>query len=156
MFDRVLNTPLWSTQVSTWYSFRTFENLFEFFQKIHHFTHVCRLRDRRQISLHFKASFIASGKKIQKYLQCIYNSFITNKLSLQLEAWSDCDKFTIITILPFYSNNDILTWDTEREINIIKVTMLIINQTVPREMSKYLCSKPVFHVILTKIPSIVI
>ena len=25
-----------------------------------------------------------------------------------------------------------------------------------REMSKYFCSKPVFHVILTKIPSIVI
>ena len=63
---------------------------------------------------------------------------------------------TISPSLPFYSNNDIMTWDTEREINIIKVTMLIINQTVPREMSKYFCSKPVFHVILTKIPSIAI
>ena len=47
-------------------------------------------------------------QKIQKYLQRIDNLFITNKLSLQLEALSNCDNFTVITIL---YNNDVLTWD---------------------------------------------
>ena len=46
--------------------------------------------------------------KLQKYLQRIHNLFITNKLSLLLEALSDCDNFTVITIL---CNNDVLTWD---------------------------------------------
>ena len=32
----------------------------------------------------------------------------------------------------------------------------IINQRVPREMSRYFCSKSVYHMLLTKIPSIVI
>ena len=31
-----------------------------------------------------------------------------NKLSLQLEGLSNCDNFTVITIL---CNNDVLTWD---------------------------------------------
>ena len=47
-------------------------------------------------------------QKIQKYLQQIHNLFITNKLSLQLEALSNCDNFTVITIL---YNNDVVTCD---------------------------------------------
>ena len=47
-------------------------------------------------------------QNIQKYLRRIHNLIITNKLSLQLEALSDCDNFTVITIL---YNNDALTWD---------------------------------------------
>ena len=47
-------------------------------------------------------------QKIQEYLRRIHNLFITNKLSLQLEALSNCDNFTVITIL---YNNDVLTWD---------------------------------------------
>ena len=34
--------------------------------------------------------------------------FITNKLSLQLEALSNCDNFTLITVL---FDSDVLTWD---------------------------------------------
>ena len=45
-------------------------------------------------------------QKIQKYLRHIHNLFITNKLSLQLEVLSNCDSFTVITIL---YNNDLLT-----------------------------------------------
>ena len=44
-------------------------------------------------------------QKIQKYLRRIHNLFITNKLSLKLEALSNCDNFTVIRI--FY-NNDVL------------------------------------------------
>ena len=47
-------------------------------------------------------------QKIQKYLPQIHNLFATNKLSLQLEALSNCDNFTVITIL---CNNDVLTCD---------------------------------------------
>ena len=47
-------------------------------------------------------------QKIQKYLRRIHNLFITNELSLQLEALSNCDNFTAITVL---YNNDVLTWD---------------------------------------------
>ena len=47
-------------------------------------------------------------QKIQKYLRRIHNLFITNELSLQLEALSNCDNFTVITIL---YNNDVLTRD---------------------------------------------
>ena len=46
-------------------------------------------------------------QKIQKYLQQIHNLFITNKLSLLLEALSNCGYFTMITIL----HNDVLTCD---------------------------------------------
>ena len=46
--------------------------------------------------------------KIQRYLRRIHNLFITNKLSLQLEALSNCDNFIAITIL---DNNGVLTWD---------------------------------------------
>ena len=45
--------------------------------------------------------------------------FITNKLSLQLEALSYCDNFTVITIL---YNNDVLTWDY-KDNNKYQVTM---------------------------------
>ena len=45
--------------------------------------------------------------------------FITNKLSLQLEALSNCDNFTVITIL---YNNDVLTWDY-KDNNKYQVTM---------------------------------
>ena len=44
---------------------------------------------------------------LQGYLQRIYNLFIRNKLSLQLEALSNCNNFTVITIL----YNNVLTWD---------------------------------------------
>ena len=44
-------------------------------------------------------------QKIQKHLQQTHNLLITNKLSLELEALSNCDKFTVITIL---YNNDVL------------------------------------------------
>ena len=57
--------------------------------------------------------------KIQKYLQQIHNSFITNKLSLQAEALSNCDNFTVITIS---YNNDVLTWDYKNN-NKYQVTM---------------------------------
>ena len=46
--------------------------------------------------------------KIKRYLRRIHNLFITNKLSLQLEALSNCDNFIAITIL---DNNGVLTWD---------------------------------------------
>ena len=58
-------------------------------------------------------------QKIQKYLQRIHNLFITNKLSLLLEALSNCDNFTVITIL---CNNDVLTWDYKNN-NKYQVTM---------------------------------
>ena len=45
--------------------------------------------------------------------------FFTNKLSLQLEALSNCDNFTVITIL---YNNDVLTWDY-KDNNKYQVTM---------------------------------
>ena len=48
-----------------------------------------------------------------------YFFFITNKLSLQLEALSNCDNFTVITIL---YNNDVLTWDY-KDNNKYQVTM---------------------------------
>ena len=44
---------------------------------------------------------------------------IKNKLSLQLEALSNCDNFTVITIL---YNNDVLTWDY-KDNNKYQVTM---------------------------------
>ena len=50
----------------------------------------------------------ANVEEIQKYLRRIHNLFITNKLSLLLEALSDCDNFIVIAIL---YNNDVLTWD---------------------------------------------
>ena len=58
-------------------------------------------------------------QKIQKYLPRINNLFITNKLSLQLKALSNCDNFTMITILYI---NDALTWDYEDN-NKYQVTM---------------------------------
>ena len=39
------------------------------------------------------------------YLQQIYNLFITNKLSYQLEALSNCDNITVITITCVYSDS---------------------------------------------------
>ena len=59
-------------------------------------------------------------QNIQKYLRRIHNLFITNKLSLLLEAaLSSCDNFTVITIL---YNNDVLTWDYKNN-NKYQVTM---------------------------------
>ena len=59
-------------------------------------------------------------QNIQKYLRRIHNLFITNKLSLLLEAaLSSCDNFTVITIL---YNNDVLTWDYKNN-NNYQVTM---------------------------------
>ena len=57
-------------------------------------------------------------QKIQKYLQQVHNLFITNKLSLLLEALSNCDYFTMITIL----HNDVLTFDYKNN-NKYQVTM---------------------------------
>ena len=56
---------------------------------------------------------------MRKYLQQIHNLFITNKLSLLLEALSNCDNFTVITIL---YKNDVLTWDYKNN-NKYQVTM---------------------------------
>ena len=53
------------------------------------------------------------------YLWRIHNLFITNKLLLLLEALSNCDNFTVITIL---YNNDVLTWDYKNK-NKYQVTM---------------------------------
>ena len=47
-------------------------------------------------------------QKLQNHLRRIHYLFITNKLSLRLEALSNYDNFTVITIL---HNNDVLTWD---------------------------------------------
>ena len=44
-------------------------------------------------------------QKIQMYLQQIYNLFITNKLSYQLEALSNCDNITMVIITCVYSDN---------------------------------------------------
>ena len=57
-------------------------------------------------------------QKVQKYLQRIHNLFNTNKLSLLLEALSNCDNFTVITILC----NNVLTWDYKNN-NKFQVTM---------------------------------
>ena len=45
-------------------------------------------------------------QKVQTYLPQIDTLFATNKLSLQLEALSNCGNFNVITIL---YNNDVLT-----------------------------------------------
>ena len=58
-------------------------------------------------------------QKIQKYLRRSHNLFITNNLSLLLEVLSNCDNFTVITIL---YNNDALTWDYKNN-NKYQVTM---------------------------------
>ena len=58
-------------------------------------------------------------QKIQKYLQRIHNLFITNKLSLLLQALSNCGKFTVITIL---YKNDVLPWDYKNN-NEYQVTL---------------------------------
>ena len=71
-----------------------------------------------------KKTFKEESIEIQKYLRRIHNLFITNKLLLQLEALSNCDNFTVTTIL---FNYDVLT--------------VIINQTIPRKMSKYFLFK---------------
>ena len=77
---------------------------------------------------------------MQKYLRRIHNLFVfTNKLSLQLQ-----------------NSNDVVTWDYKDNNKNNKNNNIKINQTVPREISKHFCSKLVYHVILTKIPSIVI
>ena len=55
-------------------------------------------------------------QNIQKYLRRIHNLFITNKLSLLLEALSNCGSFTVITIL-----YNVLTWDYKN--NKYQVTM---------------------------------
>ena len=57
-------------------------------------------------------------QKIKKYLQRIHNLVTTNKL--QLEALSNCDNFTVITIL---CNNEVLAWDY-KDNNKYQVTML--------------------------------
>ena len=54
-----------------------------------------------------------------KHLRRIQNLFVTNKLSLQLQALSNCDNFTVIAIL---YNNDVLTWDN-KNYNKHQVTM---------------------------------
>ena len=64
-------------------------------------------------------------QKMQKYLRRNQNLFITSKLSLLLEALSNCDNLTVIKIL---YNNDVLTWDYKNN-NKYQVTMsLLIKQ----------------------------
>ena len=69
-------------------------------------------------------------RKIRNYLQRIHDLLITNKLSLLLEALSNCDNFTVVTVL---YNNDVLTWDYK---NNNKYQVNQINQTVPMERWK--------------------
>ena len=47
-------------------------------------------------------------QEIKKCLRRIHNLFITKKLSPWLEVLSNCDNFTVITIL---YNTDVFTWD---------------------------------------------
>ena len=54
-----------------------------------------------------------------KHLRQIHNLFITNKLSLQRETLSNCDSFTVNTVL---HNNDVLTCDYKNN-NKYQVTM---------------------------------
>ena len=54
-----------------------------------------------------------------KHLRRIHNLFITSKLSLQRETLSNCDSFTVNTVL---HNNDVLTWDYKNN-NKYQVTM---------------------------------
>ena len=56
---------------------------------------------------------------MKNYLQRIHNLFITNKLLLLLEGLSNCDNFTVITIL---YKIDVLTWDYKNN-NKYQVTM---------------------------------
>ena len=56
---------------------------------------------------------------MQNYLQRIHNLVITNKLLLLLERLSNCDNFTVITIL---YKTDVLTWDYKNN-NKYQVTM---------------------------------
>ena len=56
---------------------------------------------------------------MQNYLQRIHNLVITNKLLLLLEGLSNCDNFTVITIL---YKTDVLTWDYKNN-NKYQVTM---------------------------------
>ena len=56
---------------------------------------------------------------MQNYLQRIHNLVITNKLLLLLEGLSNCDNFTVITIL---YKIDVLTWDYKNN-NKYQVTM---------------------------------
>ena len=58
-------------------------------------------------------------QKLQNHLRRIHYLFITNKLSLRLEALSNYDNFTVITIL---RNNDVLTLDYKNN-NRYQVTM---------------------------------
>ena len=67
----------------------------------------------------FKCRHSANVVEITKYLWRIHNLFFTNKLSLQLEALSNCDNFILITIL---YNNDVLAWDYKNN-NKYQVTM---------------------------------
>ena len=67
----------------------------------------------------FKCHSLYYLQKMQKYLRRIHNLFITitNKLSLQLKALSNCDHFTVITV----SHNDVLKWGFKN--NKYQVTM---------------------------------
>ena len=56
---------------------------------------------------------------MKNYLQRIDNLFITNKLLLLLEGLSNCDNFTVITVL---YKIDVLTWDYKNN-NKYQVTM---------------------------------
>ena len=76
-------------------------------------------------------------RKIRKYLQRIHDLLITNKLSLLLEALSNCDNFTVITVL---YNNDVLTWDYKNN----KYQVNQVNQTVPMERWKYFVQDRLF------------
>ena len=52
-----------------------------------------------------------STQPMLQKIQSIYDEIYHNELSLQLETLSNCDNFTVITVL--YNNNDVLTWDNK-------------------------------------------
>ena len=83
-------------------------------------------------------------QKMQKHLRRNQNLFTTSKLSLLLEALSNCDNLTVITIL---YNNDVLTWHYKNN-NKYQVTMSYQSYKTVR--------RSVYHLRLTKIASTVI
>ena len=85
-------------------------------------------------------------QKIQKYLWQIHQIIIfTNKLLLQLEAsnWQFHHDYNFTVIIIMYWHGIYKGNNKYNDSNSV-----LINQTVPREVSKYFCSKLVYQVIL--------
>ena len=79
----------------------------------------CSLVNFKNFVILFQNIWVICCRKYKSIYDESIIFFITNKLSLQLEALSNCDNFTVITIL---YNNDVLTWDY-KDNNKYQVTM---------------------------------